>query len=177
MRHSWLLSIESDWRIGDHSFLIEKLPFLQKSINTLSLHSFLLPPACDLSRTVCSSVRSLEGRIQCHDLHGIDGCEIPRPRDEDDAARLPIVLKIDRVRRQEEWCRGYPTGSMDMADVTLSATPKGNGFQATVTYSSGVSISSAEAFPTKAEAISAAAMKVLDMPDRLEEFDASNAED
>lgn len=50
-------------------------------------------------------------------------------------------------------------------------------FRATVTYSSGVSISSAEAFPTKAEAISAAAMKVLDMPDRLEEFDASNAED
>ena len=42
--------------------------------------------------------------------------------------------------------------------------------------SSGVSISSAEAFPTKAEAISAAAMKVLDMPDRLEEFDASTAE-
>ena len=64
-----------------------------------------------------------------------------------------------------------------MTDVTLSATPKGNGFQATVTYSSGVSISSAEAFPTKAEAISAAAMKVLDMPDRLEEFDASDAED
>jgi hypothetical protein len=66
---------------------------------------------------------------------------------------------------------------MAMADVTLSATPKGNGFQATVTYSSGVSISSAEAFPTKADALSAAAMKVLDMPDRLEEFDASYAED
>ena len=64
-----------------------------------------------------------------------------------------------------------------MADVTLSATPKDNGFQATVTYSNGVSISSAEAFPTKAEAISAAAMKVLDMPDRLEKFDASDAED
>ena len=175
MRHSWLHSIKSDWRIGDHSFLIEKLPFLQESINTLSLHSFLPPPACDLSRRVCSSVPNLDGRFQCYDLHGIDGFEIPKPRDEDDAARLPIVLKIDRVRRQEEWCRGYPTGSMDMADVTLSATPKGNGFQATVTYSSGVSISSAEAFPTKAEAISAAAMKVLDMPDRLEEFDASDA--
>ena len=177
MRHSWLPSIESDWRIGDYSFLIEKQPFFQKSINTLSLHSFLLPPACDLSRRVCSSVPSLEGRSQCHDLHGIDGFEIPRPRDEDDAARLPIVLKIDRVRRQEEWCRGHPTGSMAMADVTLSATPKGNGFQATVTYSDGISISSAEAFPTKAEAISAAAMKVLDMPDRLEELDASTAED
>jgi hypothetical protein len=177
MRPFWLLSIESDWRIGDHSFLIEKLPFLQESINTLSLHSFLSPPACDLSRTVCTSVPSLEGRFQCHDQHGIGGFEVPRPRDKDDAARLPIVLKIDRVRRQEEWCRGHPTGSMAMADVTLSATPKGNGFQATVTYSSGVSISSAEAFPTKAEAISAAAMKVLDMPDRLEIFDASDAED
>lgn len=177
MRHFWLHSIESDWRIGDYSFLIEKQPFLPKSINTLSLLSFLLPTACDLSRRVCSSVPSLEGRSQCHDLHGIDGFEIPRPRDEDDAARLPIVLKIDRVRQQEEWCRGHPTRSMAMADVTLSATPKGNGFQATVTYSSGVSISSAEAFPTKAEAISAAAMKVLDMPDRLEEFDVSDAED
>ena len=177
MRHFWLHSIESDWRIGDHSFLIEKLPFLQESINAVYLLSFLLTTACDLSRRVCSSVPSLEGRSQCHHQHGIGGFEIPRPRDEDDAARLPIVLKIDRVRRQEEWCRGHPTGSMAMADVTLSATPKGNGFQATVTYSSGVSISSAEAFPTKAEAISAAAMKVLDMPDRLEIFDASDAED
>ena len=177
MRHSWLSSIESDWQIGDHSFLIEKQPFLPKSIKTLSLLSFLLPTACDLSRRVCSSVPSLEGRSQCHDLHGIDGFELPKSGNEDDAARLPIVLKIDRVRRQEEWYRGHLSGSMVMADVTLSATPKGNGFQATVTYSSGVSISSAEAFPTKAEAISAAAMKVLDMPDRLEEFDASNAED
>jgi hypothetical protein len=58
---------------------------------------------------------------------------------------------------------------MDMADVTLSATPKGNGFQATMTYSSGVSGSVRQkSYPTKAEAISAAAMKVLDMPDRLE---------
>lgn len=129
-----------------------------------------------LLRSVCTSVPNLEGRSQCHDLHGIGGFDVPRPGDEYHAARLPIVLKIDRVRRQEEWCRGYPTGSMDMADVTLSATPKGNGFQATVTYSSGVSISSAEAFPTKAEAISAAAMKVLELPDRLEEIDASTAE-
>lgn len=40
-----------------------------------------------------------------------------------------------------------------MGQVTLSATPKGNGFQATVTYPNGVSISSSEAFPTQAEAI------------------------
>ncbi|MBW7925875.1 MAG: hypothetical protein H3C59_14195 [Burkholderiaceae bacterium] len=59
-----------------------------------------------------------------------------------------------------------------MASVTLSATPKGNGYQATVTYSDGVAISSAEAFPTQAEAISAAALRLLDMPERLERFDA-----
>lgn len=58
-----------------------------------------------------------------------------------------------------------------MTQVTLSATPKGNGFQATVTYSDGVSISSTEAYPTRAEAITFAAIKVLDMPERLEAFD------
>lgn len=58
-----------------------------------------------------------------------------------------------------------------MASVTLSATPKGNGYQATVTYSDGVAFSSAEAFPTRAEAISAAALRLLEMPERLERFD------
>lgn len=58
-----------------------------------------------------------------------------------------------------------------MGSVTLSATPKGNGFQATVTYSNGVAVSSSECYPTKAEAIAAAALKVLDMPERLEQFD------
>jgi len=52
--------------------------------------------------------------------------------------------------------------------VTLSATPKGNGYQATVTLPDGVSISSAETYPSIAEAITAAAMKLLDMPERLE---------
>lgn len=59
-----------------------------------------------------------------------------------------------------------------MASVTLSATPKGNGFQATVNFSNGVAISSSESYPTRAEAITAAALKLLDLPDRLEEFDA-----
>ena len=59
-----------------------------------------------------------------------------------------------------------------MASVTLSATPKGNGYQATVTYPDGVVISSAEAFSTQAEAISAAALRLLDMPKRLERIDA-----
>ncbi len=79
-----------------------------------------------------------------------------------------------------EWCcpgdkitgKNPPDKECGMASVTLSATPKGNGYQATVTYSDGVAISSAEAFPTQAEAISAAALRLLDMPERLERFDA-----
>ena len=63
-----------------------------------------------------------------------------------------------------------------MSSVTLSATPQGNGFQATLTYSNGVGMSSAETFSTQAEAIQAAALKLLDMPRRLEEFDASAIE-
>ena len=55
-----------------------------------------------------------------------------------------------------------------MSAIQLSATPKGNGYQATVTLPDGVSISSAETYPTIAEAIIAAARKLLDMTDRLE---------
>jgi len=55
-----------------------------------------------------------------------------------------------------------------MTALTLSATPKDNGYQATVTLPDGVSISSAETYPSVAEAITAAALKVLDMPERLE---------
>jgi hypothetical protein len=60
-----------------------------------------------------------------------------------------------------------------MFDVKLSATPKGNGFQATVTYPGGVSLSSAETFPTVQEALLAAARKVLAMPNRLVVSDQS----
>lgn len=45
-----------------------------------------------------------------------------------------------------------------MTQVTLKATPKDNGFQATVAYSYGVSVSSAEIYPTRSEAIAAAAI-------------------
>ena len=69
------------------------------------------------------------------------------------------------------YCRHQ--GSETVSSVTLSATPKGNGFQATVTFSNGVGISSSESYPTQAEAITAAALKLLDMPKRLEEFDAT----
>jgi len=59
-----------------------------------------------------------------------------------------------------------------MPTITLSATPKRNGFQATVTFpGDGVSISSAETYPTIAEALTAAALKLLDMPERLEAMD------
>lgn len=64
-----------------------------------------------------------------------------------------------------------------MGNVTLSATPKGNGYQATVIFPGegaipgGVVISSAETYPTIAEAISAAALKLLEMPDHLEQLD------
>ena len=55
-----------------------------------------------------------------------------------------------------------------MSEVKLSATPKGNGYQATVSFPSGVSVSSAKSYPTIPEAIMAAALKLLDMPERAE---------
>jgi hypothetical protein len=60
-----------------------------------------------------------------------------------------------------------------MPTILLSATPKGNGYQAAVTFPDGVSISSAEIYPTIAEAMTAAAIKLLDMPQRLEALDQS----
>ncbi len=62
-----------------------------------------------------------------------------------------------------------------MPTITLSATPKGNGYQATVTFSDGVSMSSAETYPTIAEAMTAAALKLLAMPERLEALDRMEA--
>ena len=62
-----------------------------------------------------------------------------------------------------------------MRTIQLSATPKGNGYQATVTFPDGVSISSEEAYPTIAEAITAPAIKLLDMPQRLATLDQTGA--
>jgi hypothetical protein len=63
-----------------------------------------------------------------------------------------------------------------MPTITLSATPKGNGYQAAVTFpDDGVSISSDETYPTIAEAITAAATKLLNMPERLDALDQSEA--
>lgn len=61
-------------------------------------------------------------------------------------------------------------------EVRLSATPKGNGFQATIELPDGISISSAESFPTEAEAIIAAAEKLLQMPERLVRATAMEAD-
>jgi hypothetical protein len=58
-----------------------------------------------------------------------------------------------------------------MASVILSATPSGNGHQATISYGGWVVINSAETYLTIAEAISAAAIRMLDMPERLEAMD------
>lgn len=62
-----------------------------------------------------------------------------------------------------------------MSTIQLSATPRGNGYQATVTFPDGVSVSSEETYPTITEAITAAAMKLLDMPERLATLDQTGA--
>ena len=58
-----------------------------------------------------------------------------------------------------------------MTNVTLSASPKGNGFQAMIAFSGGVSMSSAETCPTESEALTAAAVKLLNMPSRINALD------
>lgn len=62
-----------------------------------------------------------------------------------------------------------------MSMIQLSATPRGNGYQATVTFPDGVSVSSEETYPTIAEAITAAAIKLLNMPERLATLDQAGA--
>jgi hypothetical protein len=58
-----------------------------------------------------------------------------------------------------------------MSQVTLSATPKSNGFQATVSFDGSVTMSSAETYPSISEAIAAAAVKLLNMPERVAALD------
>jgi hypothetical protein len=58
-----------------------------------------------------------------------------------------------------------------MTEIKLLAEPKGNGYQAMVSLPEGVSISSAETYPTIAEAMTAAALKLLEMTDRPEALD------
>ena len=61
-----------------------------------------------------------------------------------------------------------------MTNVMLSATPKDNGFRATVAFSTGAEVSSAETYPTRSEAIAAAAVKLLGMPERLDRLDSED---
>ncbi len=61
-----------------------------------------------------------------------------------------------------------------MEEVTLSDTPSGNGFQATIRFDGSVGINSAETYPSISEAITAAATKLLNMPDRIERLDADH---
>jgi hypothetical protein len=63
-----------------------------------------------------------------------------------------------------------------MTTITLSASPKGNGYQATIAFSDGVLINSAEVFPSIGEAVASAATKLLEMPDRLEDLDRQPSE-
>jgi hypothetical protein len=49
------------------------------------------------------------------------------------ASVVPTLFFTVTIRRKQS----------DMPTITLSATPKGNGYQATVTFSDGVSMSSA----------------------------------
>ena len=60
-----------------------------------------------------------------------------------------------------------------MAKIALISAPTGNGHQGTIPCSRAVSISSAETFQTLVEAITAAAIKMFEMPERIEEIDRS----
>jgi hypothetical protein len=64
-----------------------------------------------------------------------------------------------------------------MSDVMLSATPMGNGFQATIVWPGGLSVSSATAYPSRSEAITAAAFKLLDETRRLDSLDNADDQD
>jgi len=61
---------------------------------------------------------------------------------------------------------------MPTITITLSITPKDNGLPGDRhTLPDDISISSAETYPSIAAAMTAAAMKLLDMPERLEALD------
>jgi hypothetical protein len=53
-----------------------------------------------------------------------------------------------------------------MAKIALISAPTGNGHQGTIPCSRAVSISSAETFQTLVVAITAAAIKMLELPGR-----------
>lgn len=80
-----------------------------------------------------------------------------------------------------KWCRMSAASSRynvahiglrwTMPTIQLSAVVSGNGYQAVVAFPDGVTFNSAETYPTIAEAMMAAALKILEMPERLEALD------
>jgi len=68
-----------------------------------------------------------------------------------------------------------PKETVQHADGPALRNPKGNGYQATLPFPDGVSISSDETYPTIAEALTAAAIKLLDMAERLATLDGTGA--
>lgn len=77
--------------------------------------------------------------------------------------------RLEIASRGSASCSGYcqPRKHEVTTTITLSATPKGNGYQATVIFADGVSMSSAGIYPSITE-VAVGAMKLLNMPDRLE---------
>lgn len=78
-------------------------------------------------------------------------------------------MRLNRIQHRIS----HQLRTREMSTIELSATPKDNGYQATVKFPDGVSVNSKEVYPTIGEAIAAAAMKLLDMPDRLARLDQS----
>ncbi|WP_374282668.1 hypothetical protein [Novosphingobium sp.] len=64
-----------------------------------------------------------------------------------------------------------------MGQVTLSATPKGNGFQATVTYPERGVDQFFRGFPDTGGGNRTTALKVLGMPERLTDLDRPDTPD
>lgn len=92
----------------------------------------------------------MSGTPKAPEIGGVTGTSAPgAPGSLDEAVSDPrIALRLrasfaESGGEERDRCRPH------MPTITLSATPKGNGFQATVTFpGDGVSISSAEAYPT-----------------------------
>ena len=58
-----------------------------------------------------------------------------------------------------------------MVTISLSTTLMATGYQATVTFPDGVSVSSVEIYSSQSEAVTAAAAKLLEMPGRISALD------
>jgi hypothetical protein len=97
---------------------------------------------------------------QSASLLGLFGDEYAETRepcrgpDAQDFARVLIDLGPESIKRSEH-----------RSVRSMGRSP--DGYEATATFPNGVSMSSAETYPTVAEATTASVMKLLDMPKRL----------